>query len=471
MCSLKKQITSLLATLCFASLPALAFADVCDQINFARPDKVYDQVTSKISKNDTVTAKDAACILKKVQGKDRQEKVGTYLAKHLDNPNKLDTMLNAVKDKNTRSKIQKAADDYQKELADKAKHDNHHDGHGPNMGHDKVVRDLCGQLQLKKYKENNSPYVQTKRIVKDDDLVMSSDVACIMKQLNNSQQEKVGTYLAPKLADPENADQFLKLMNNKNAKNKVQKLVRVPEPPKMPTAPIPPAAGKPGAPTAPIPPAAGKPGAPMPPMGPGMAAPIPQQPVPSQNIANDISSKIDYSNPDNVLKQVQLYLGNKYIQAADAKRILEKVPFSRVDKDVALYLISRIADYENAYIMLKEVDDPDALIAVANEGYQDIMNHPKDMRYRARVVSDIHSKMQFVFDRTYVSQVKYLLGNDKLYASDAAEIIKNASPDTAIAIGNYVIPRLADPDNLNLLLNATPFSRVKDALVEAAMKN
>ena len=68
MCSLKKQITSLLATLCFASLPALAFADVCDQINFAKPDKVYDQVTSKISKNDTVTAKDAACILKKVQG-------------------------------------------------------------------------------------------------------------------------------------------------------------------------------------------------------------------------------------------------------------------------------------------------------------------------------------------------------------------------------------------------------------------
>ena len=57
--------------------------------------------------------------------------------------------------------------------------------------------------------------------------------------------------------------------------------------------------------------------------------------------------------------QVQLYVGDSYIYAADAAAILKKIDFPNYQKELGAYLCPKIADRDHLDIFIKAPDFPD----------------------------------------------------------------------------------------------------------------
>ena len=552
--------------LALTALPALATADVCEKINFTAQNTIYEQVTKQVRNKDTVTAKDAACIVKNISDRNTQEKVGIYLAKRLENPNKLDTLLDAVNDRYVRNNIESAVntnndrhnshnawgehgsnnnvltnickrinfDNHYKDspyvqvknivndsktvqssdvacifqrvsrsqqekiglylashIADpesaylflnKVENDkvrskiqneinNYYNSHNNSNVYDHYfMGDLCGRINYSK-NYHVSPYVQIKDLVKDNTTVLSSDIACIFDKVSKSQQEKIGLYLASHLEDPQNADVFLNKINNKKDRTKIKKTINQyygsnpsyndhghdhnsypyqPEPNNKPTPSYPPVQGNP------YPPAYGQPQFPS------------QQPPydPQFYVAQNIADKIDYTFSSKVLQQVKLYLGNKYIYASDAATIIKKTS-SRQD-EIALYLIERIADYDNVDLVVKSLTFKSGREKVINAAISFITSHPNDPRFAPKNVNNISSKIDFTFGSEVMPQLRLYLRYNLIYSDDAAQIVRKTSSHQG-EVGQYLATRLADPNNINILIDAVTFRSDKDAIIKAAL--
>ena len=88
---------------------------------------------------------------------------------------------------------------------------------------------------------------------------------------------------------------------------------------------------------------------------------------------------------------------------------------------------------------------------------------------RLNVAQNVNQKIDYTFASKILDQVKLYVGNSTyIYAADAAEIIKKANfASYQEDIGTYLCPKLADRDNIHLLINAVDFQSTKDALINA----
>ena len=211
--SLKLNLLSLFAALSMSTVSATAFADVCNRVNFNSHETVLSQVQKLIPNHDTITAKDAACVLEHMHDKSSQVSVGSFLASRLENPDKLNIMLDAVKDKKTRDAITSSV-----------KSQNHQSK--ADVRNDILLKDVCKKINLTPNKKQDSVYTQVKKIVKKGSTILSNDVACIIKNQTASQQKKVTEYLYASLEDPQNYTLISEVFNNKKNRENFEKSIK-----------------------------------------------------------------------------------------------------------------------------------------------------------------------------------------------------------------------------------------------------
>lgn len=84
--------------------------------------------------------------------------------------------------------------------------------------------------------------------------------------------------------------------------------------------------------------------------------------------------------------------------------------------------------------------------------------------------AEICSKIDFTFGSKVYDQVVLYAGNSSVTSRDAACVLKQVSfASEQERIGEYLIPRLSDPHNINLLIDAVDFQSTKDALTKAGI--
>lgn len=84
--------------------------------------------------------------------------------------------------------------------------------------------------------------------------------------------------------------------------------------------------------------------------------------------------------------------------------------------------------------------------------------------------AEICSKIDFTFSSKVYDQVVLYAGNSSVTSRDAACVLKQVSfAGEQARIGEYLIPRLSDPQNINLLIDAVDFQSTKDALTKAGI--
>ena len=186
-------------------------------------------------------------------------------------------------------------------------------------------------------------------------------------------------------------------------------------------------------------------------------------------IIENVAAKIDYGVKDRIIDQINLYLGDNWLYAKDAAEIVRKSLFPETQTKVAEYLIVRIADPENAKAIFKLLG-ADGKRHVADVGYRNIVANPRDSRYVAKTATNVSDSIDYLFSEAIMSQVKYYIGNGRIMADDAAKIVKKTPLSLQGEVGEYLVPRLVDRDNVNLLINAALTSDQKSRIINAASR-
>lgn len=84
------------------------------------------------------------------------------------------------------------------------------------------------------------------------------------------------------------------------------------------------------------------------------------------------------------------------------------------------------------------------------------------------VVQNVHQKIDYTFPSKIMDQVRLYVGNSNIYASDAAIIIKSATyPERQIEIATFLCTRLEDPENIDKLVRASDYSRVREKITKS----
>ncbi len=191
-------------------------------------------------------------------------------------------------------------------------------------------------------------------------VVYASDAACVLSKIAfPSEQEKIGVYLTSRIIDPDNINLMLDAVTFSSTKESITKAgiqnsasrpayqPPRPQPQHRPNSHSPnvhhesnnyyqhedhrydnrhqgrPSYGRPGQ---------------------GHRV---QPPAPQVNIAQNVSSKIDYTFSSKIMDQVRLYVGNSYIYASDAGDILRNISFPSTQEEIGSYLCPKIIDREN----------------------------------------------------------------------------------------------------------------------------
>ncbi len=205
----------------------------------------------------------------------------------------------------------------------------------------------------------------------------------------------------------------------------------------------------------------------------------------------DICSIINYTFDSDIEDQVRAYVGSNYIDSSDAACILSNIRFDSTKQKVGVFLASHLIDPENVNLLANEATFSDTKMAIIkasanarppvpqyreeHRGGHHRPNHGgghyrHEPRPNLHIVNNVHDKIDFTFTSRIMPQLKaYVSGDALVYASDAANILRSAKFASAQEeIGTYLATRLADPDNLYLLVEAVTFQSTKTAILNAA---
>lgn len=270
--SLKNTLFATLAAalLSCIALPGLASAEICNKIDFTFDSKVMDQVRLYAG-NSSVTARDAACVLKKLDFASTQEEVGVYLIPRLVDPQNIDLLINAVDFQSTKDALTKAGIENQANRpahhpapmahhpapAAPVYHHTHtvtnnspdgthhstyhvettvtHHAHNyrpsapsnPHVAHHAHAAHHAPRLNVAQNVNQKIDYTfaskildQVKLYVGNSTYIYAADAAEIIKKANfASYQEEIGTYLCPKLADRDNIHLLINAVDFQSTKD------------------------------------------------------------------------------------------------------------------------------------------------------------------------------------------------------------------------------------------------------------
>ena len=244
----------------------------------------------------------------------------------------------------------------------------------------------------------------------------------------------------------------------------------------------------------------------------------------------EICSKIDFTFSSKVYDQVVLYAGNSSVTSRDAACVLKQVSFAGEQERIGKYLIPKLSDPQNINLMLDAVDfqstkdaltqagieaqsnrpvrpahhaaaphpvhhapvhhapayrpsapnhnhhagklPPSAVVVKPGHPGPAVHHHPAHHAERLNVVQNVNQKIDYTFASKVLDQVKLYVGNSAyIYASDAAAILKKVDfASYQEEIGAYLCPRVADRENIHLLINVPDFQSTKDALIKACSR-
>ena len=158
---------------------------------------------------------------------------------------------------------------------------------------------------------------------------------------------------------------------------------------------------------------------------------------------------------------------SNHTSAINTSATIIKKTSSRQD-EIALYLIERIADYDNVDLVVKSLTFKSGREKVINAAISFITSHPNDPRFAPKNVNNISSKIDFTFGSEVMPQLRLYLRYNLIYSDDAAQIVRKTSSHQG-EVGQYLATRLADPNNINILIDAVTFRSDKDAIIKAAL--
>ncbi len=407
------------AMLSLAALPTLAFADVCEKINYSDQTKIYAQVTRHVNGNSSITAKDAACILKNVASTDDQEKIGTYLGTHLKNSDKLDDMLNSVQDRRTRNNIERAV------LGNSS------------QSNAEVINNVCGRINFKHKKD--SPYVQVKNIVSDNSVIRADDATCILKRVNDSQQQKIGVYLASRLYDPQNVHLMINVVKKQKTKDEIKEAAQAIN-----------QHGHNGH------------------HNNGNNHVVSNAANSTLSVVNNLCDRVNYNTRGNqngpAVQVKSIVSGDLFVYSNDAACVLKRVQNNDQQRQIALHLVTRLADPNNFNTMLEQINDGNTKAEVMQAGYNfwhlnnnSININTNNQNANLSVnVENLCGRLNYNVRGNHsslIDQVKSIVDdNDRVTASDVACVLKRVNNDQQRQIALYLAVRLSDPQNHETLV-------------------
>ena len=243
----------------------------------------------------------------------------------------------------------------------------------------------------------------------------------------------------------------------------------------------------------------------------------------------DICEKIDYTFSSKIYDQVVLYAQNSVVYASDAACVLSKIAFPSVQEKIGVYLTSRIVDPENINLMLDAVTFSSTKESITKAGIQNSASRPayqpprpqpqhrpnphysnvhhesnnyyqyEDHRYdnrhhgrpsygrpsygrpdyghrehpqapKVNIARNVSSKIDYTFSSKIMGQVRLYVGDGYIYASDAADILRNIEfSSTQKEVGSYLCPKIIDRENIDQLINVPVFSTTREAIMKACM--